>query len=179
MRVSSGTIRKFLEFSLQALGVHQHTLKQISFGNTTNGSFFNLGHTNSCTNVSCRLSHIFRSSARRRCFCWGAASRNLERNTGSNASSLSSASLQSGSLWFGDGLGAGVGGDAGAEGRLLCGSVEAKGLLGVRIDRALERTCMLRRLGRRDGEEKGDCGAPGMLRWESASSSSDGYKPTR
>lgn len=34
---------------------------------------------------------------------------------------------------MGVGLGAGVGGDAGAEGRRLCGRLELEGLIGVRI----------------------------------------------
>ena len=47
------------------------------------------------------------------------------------ASSYSAAVLQSGTRCVGVGLGAGVGGDAGADGRRLCGIVEARGLVGV------------------------------------------------
>jgi hypothetical protein len=43
--------------------------------------------------------------------------------------------LQSGARPRGVGLGAGVGGDAGAEGSMLCGIVEAIGLVGVWIGR--------------------------------------------
>lgn len=97
----------------------EHTLKHSSFGMRENGSFFNLGHTYSCTNVSSRLSHIFSSSVRIRCLCSDVASLNLALKSGSSESSRSSASLQSGRRCSGDGLGAGVGGEAGAEGKLL------------------------------------------------------------
>jgi len=46
-------------------------------------------------------------------------------------SSYSAAVLQSGTRCVGVGLGAGVGGEAGAEGRRLCGMVEERGLVGV------------------------------------------------
>lgn len=74
-----------------------------------------------------------------------------------DTSSPSSAVLQSGAgnRWCGEGLGAGVGGEAGAEGRLLYGIVEAMGLFGVRIGRGLERLWrMLLRRCRREGDEK-------------------------
>lgn len=59
-------------------------------------------------------------------------------------SSCSAAVLQSGTRCVGVGLGAGVGGDAGAEGRRLCGIVEDKGLVGVIIGRgAPERDILL------------------------------------
>ena len=52
--------------------------------------------------------------------------------------------LQSGARWVGVGLGAGVGGEAGAEGRRLCGIVEVKGLVGVIMGRgAAERDILL------------------------------------
>ena len=50
-------------------------------------------------------------------------------------SSCSAAVLQSGTRCVGVGLGAGVGGDAGAEGSRLCGIVEDRGLVGVIIGR--------------------------------------------
>lgn len=53
---------------------------------------------------------------------------NLARKSRCCFSSSTSASLQSGNRCCGDGLGAGVGGDAGAEG----GSVVVIGMLGVR-----------------------------------------------
>jgi hypothetical protein len=46
-------------------------------------------------------------------------------------SSYSAAVLQSGTRCVGVGLGAGVGGDAGADGRRLCGMAEVRGLVGV------------------------------------------------
>jgi hypothetical protein len=46
-------------------------------------------------------------------------------------SSYSAAVLQSGTRCVGVGLGAGVGGDAGADGRRLCGIADVKGLVGV------------------------------------------------
>lgn len=53
-------------------------------------------------------------------------------------SSCSAAVLQSGTRWVGVGLGAGVGGEAGAEGRVLCGMVEDSGLVGVIMGRGAE-----------------------------------------
>jgi hypothetical protein len=50
-------------------------------------------------------------------------------------SSCSAAVLQSGTRCVGVGLGAGVGGEAGAEGRRLCGIVEFRGLVGVIMGR--------------------------------------------
>jgi hypothetical protein len=49
------------------------------------------------------------------------------------ASSSSPAVLQSGIRCPGVGLGAGVGGDAGADGSMLCGMLVVRGLLGVCI----------------------------------------------
>jgi hypothetical protein len=49
------------------------------------------------------------------------------------ASSSSPAVLQSGMRCPGGGLGAGVGGEAGADGRKLCGMLVVRGLLGVWI----------------------------------------------
>jgi len=69
-------------------------------------------------------------------------------------SSVSSAVLQSGNLASGDGLGAGVGGDAGADGRLFRGIVELIGLQGVRMERGLERPSMLLLWGLRVVERK-------------------------
>ena len=52
--------------------------------------------------------------------------------------------LQSGTRCVGVGLGAGVGGDAGADGSKLCGSVELRGLVGVMMGRgAPERDILL------------------------------------
>lgn len=53
-------------------------------------------------------------------------------------SSCSAAVLQSGTRWVGVGLGAGVGGEAGAEGSVLCGMVEESGLVGVIMGRGAE-----------------------------------------
>lgn len=59
-------------------------------------------------------------------------------------SSCSAAVLQSGTRCVGVGLGAGVGGEAGAEGSRLCGSVEDSGLVGVMMGRgAPERDILL------------------------------------
>lgn len=52
-----------------------------------------------------------------------------------SASSCSAAVLQSGTRCVGVGLGAGVGGEAGAEGRRLCGMVEDNGLVGGNMGR--------------------------------------------
>ncbi len=145
------------------------TRKQSSFGKVVKGSFFSLGQTKSWTNVNCRLLHMFRSSASILSFCATDASLNTARMSRLDTSSCSSAVLQSGSLERGEGLGAGVGGDAGADGRLLWGIVEAIGLLDMRIERSLERVSMLLLLGWRVE----DCGRPCMLTGELASSSSE------
>lgn len=50
-------------------------------------------------------------------------------------SSCSAAVLQSGARCVGVGLGAGVGGEAGAEGSRLCGIVDDSGLVGVMMGR--------------------------------------------
>lgn len=69
-------------------------------------------------------------------------------------SSYSAAVLQSGTRCVGVGLGAGVGGDAGAEGSRLCGMVELRGLVGVMIGRgAPERDILLGFLACAAGEE--------------------------
>lgn len=131
------------------------TRKHISFGKVVKGSFFSRGHTKSCTNWSCRLSHILSNSASMRSLEATLASLKTARMSLFDISSVSSAVLQSGNLASGDGLGAGVGGDAGADGRLLWGMVEVSGLQGVRIDRGLERPSMLLRCGLRVVEGKG------------------------
>jgi hypothetical protein len=100
-----------------------------------NGSFFRRGPTKSCTKASCWLLQIFRSSASRRCFSASDMSTNRERTWRTFASSCSVAVLQSGARCIGVGLGAGVGGEAGAEGSRLWGMVEAMGLVGVCIGR--------------------------------------------
>lgn len=62
--------------------------------------------------------------------------------------------LQSGTRCVGVGLGAGVGGDAGAEGSRLCGIVELRGLVGVIMGRgAPERDILLGFRGWAAGEE--------------------------
>lgn len=63
------------------------------------------------------------------------------------ASSSSSAVLQSANRRCGEGLGAGVGGDAGADGRLLFGKLVLSGLLGVLRDRGRDRCKALLRRG--------------------------------
>lgn len=60
--------------------------------------------------------------------------------------------LQSGARCIGVGLGAGVGGDAGAEGRRLCGRVEETGDVGVCIGRGCERDMTPRFREREVGE---------------------------
>jgi hypothetical protein len=59
-------------------------------------------------------------------------------------SSYSAAVLQSGTRWVGVGLGAGVGGDAGADWRRLCGIVELRGLVGVIMGRGTPERDILR-----------------------------------
>jgi hypothetical protein len=61
-------------------------------------------------------------------------------------SSYSAAVLQSGTRCVGVGLGAGVGGEAGAEGRRLCGIDEVKGLVGVIMGRGTPERDILRGL---------------------------------
>jgi hypothetical protein len=61
--------------------------------------------------------------------------------------------LQSGTRCVGVGLGAGVGGDAGADGRRLCGMLEEGSGLGVWIGRGAERDIMLSFRVREVGEE--------------------------
>lgn len=94
------------------------------------GSFFSRGETNSCTNANCWLLHRFNSSASSLCFSASFMSANSVLTSRTLASSSSCAVLQSGARCIGVGLGAGVGGDAGAEGSRLWG-MEVIGLLGV------------------------------------------------
>lgn len=85
--------------------------------------------------------------------------------------------LQSGALCVGVGLGAGVGGDAGADGRRLCGMLEEGSGLGVWIGRGAERDIMPRFRVREVGEEnmvgvpvsvEGETTmAPSISRWRS------------
>lgn len=113
----------------------KRTLKQSSVGRTMKGSFFNLGLTNSATKLSSWLSHKLSSSPSRRIRSALFMSPNCARMLLMSPSSCSAAVLQSGTRWVGVGLGAGVGGEAGAEGRRLCGIVELRGLLGVSMGR--------------------------------------------
>jgi hypothetical protein len=111
------------------------TRKHNSSGQVVKGSFFNRGLTKSCTKASCWLLHRFSNSANKRCFSASFMSANIDLTSLTFASSSSRAVLQSGALDIGVGLGAGVGGEAGADGRRLCGKVEDIGLLGVCIAR--------------------------------------------
>jgi hypothetical protein len=74
---------------------------------------------------------MFNSSPSSRCFSPSFISANKARMLLTCESSCSAAVLQSGARPVGVGLGAGVGGDAGAEGSRLCGMVEDRGLVGV------------------------------------------------
>lgn len=94
------------------------TLRHSSFGKKVKGSFFSRGLTNSWTNASCWLLHIFRSSASNLSFSASFISMNRVRTSRTLASSCSAAVLQSGAFDVGVGLGAGVGGDVGADGSI-------------------------------------------------------------
>lgn len=96
-----------------------------------NGSFFSRGLTKSCTKLSWWLLHMFSSSPSNRSFSASFMSLNHARTFLKVASSCSDAVLQSGARWFGVGLGAGVGGEAGAAGSRLGGILESMGLVGV------------------------------------------------
>ena len=86
--------------------------------------------------------------------------------------------LQSGALCVGVGLGAGVGGEAGAEGRRLPGIVDAMGLLGVRICLGCDRATKLLFLDlEADAEAKE--GGVDMVEVEPGSSSSDSMSKLR
>jgi hypothetical protein len=95
------------------------TRKQSSSGKVVKGSFFNRGLTNSCTKANCWLLHKFSNSASSRCFSASFISAKRHRTSRTFASSSSPAVLQSGARCIGVGLGAGVGGEAGAEGSKL------------------------------------------------------------
>jgi len=73
-------------------------------------------------------------------------------------SSCSAAVLQSGTRCVGVGLGAGVGGDAGAEGRSECGTLVDSGLVGVMMGRGADerdiRLCL--RVWEEDDEKRTD-----------------------
>jgi hypothetical protein len=95
------------------------------------GSFFSLGLTNSATKLNSWLSHRLSSSPSRRSRSARFMSPKRARMFLMCESSYSAAVLQSGTRCVGVGLGAGVGGDAGADGRRLCGLADVKGLVGV------------------------------------------------
>src|SRR4051812_38812242 len=97
------------------------TLRHSSVGSTMNGSFFNLGLTNSATKLNSWLSHKFSNSPSSRKRSALFISLKLARMLLMCESSCSAAVLQSGTRCVGVGLGAGVGGDAGADGSRLCG----------------------------------------------------------
>lgn len=96
-----------------------------------NGSFFSLGLTNSATKLNSWLSHRLSSSPSSRMRSARFMSPNCARMLLMSPSSCSAAVLQSGTRCVGVGLGAGVGGEAGADGSRLCGIVEESGLVGV------------------------------------------------
>jgi hypothetical protein len=102
------------------------------------GSFFSLGLTNSATKFSSWLSHRLSNSPsnlNRSALCM---SLKRARMLLMCASSYSAAVLQSGTRIVGVGLGAGVGGEAGADGRRLCGIVDVRGLVGVIMGRGAD-----------------------------------------
>lgn len=111
------------------------TLKDSSVGSTRNGSFFRRGLTNSATKLSSWLSHRFSSSPSSRNRSARFISPKCPRMALMCESSCSDAVLQSGARCVGVGLGAGVGGEAGAEGSRLCGIVAESGLVGVMMGR--------------------------------------------
>lgn len=120
------------------------TRKHSSVGSSMNGSFFNLGLTNSATKLSSWLSQRFNSSPSSLKRSALFISLNCTLVFLICESSCSAAVLQSGARCVGVGLGAGVGGEAGAEGRRLLGIVEPKGLVGVIMGRgAAERDFLL------------------------------------
>lgn len=119
------------------------TLRHSSSGNVVKGSFFNLGLTNSCTKLSCWLLHMFNSSVSNRSLSSWCISAKVARKSRALRSSCSAAVLQSGARRLeGVGLGAGVGGDAGAEGSM----VDKTGRLAVLL-RGLEGVCIGRGAG--------------------------------
>ena len=124
-----------------------HTLKQSSSGRLVKGSFFSRGLTNSCTKPNCWLLHMLSSSARSLCFAASFMPAKRALTSRICSSSWSAAVLQSGTRCCGVGLGAGVGGDAGADGRRLCGIEDDIGLLGVCIGRGRGKLRRLRLVG--------------------------------
>ena len=108
----------------------QHTLKQSSLGNALKGSFFSLGLTIWCRKLNVWLSHSSTNDLSQ--FSFPAMSNLLKELLASSrigSSTSSRARLQEvGDLWCGVGLGAGVGGEAGAEGKrglgMACGMAE-------------------------------------------------------
>jgi hypothetical protein len=111
-----------------------------------NGSFFSLGLTNSATKLNSALSHRLSSSPRSRIRSALFISPKRARVFLICESSYSAAVLQSGTRCVGVGLGAGVGGEAGADGRRLCGIVELRGLVGVVMGRGTPERDILRGL---------------------------------
>lgn len=99
------------------------------------GSFFSRGLTNSATKFSSWLSHKLSSSPSNRSLSALFMSLNRALMLLMCESSYSAAVLQSGTRIVGVGLGAGVGGEAGADGSKLCGIVDVRGLVGVMIGR--------------------------------------------
>jgi hypothetical protein len=133
------------------------TRRHSSSGNVVNGSFFSLGLTNSCTKASCWLLHRLSSSASSRCCSPSFMLANKTRMSLTLASSPSPAVLQSGMRCPGVGLGAGVGGDAGADGSMLCGILVVIGLVGVCILCG----CRLRLDTEGEPDENAACGGGG------------------
>ena len=110
--------------------VDDHTLKQSSFGKALNGSFFSLGLTIWCRKLKVWLSHSSTSDLNQ--FSFAAISNPLSKflassRTGSSTSSRARCQAV-GDLRWGVGLGAGVGGEAGADGKrgfgMACGIEE-------------------------------------------------------
>lgn len=100
------------------------TLRQSSSGKCSNGSFFNLGETKLETKLNKLLSHIFSNSAKSRCLSAWFRLTKCPLASRKNVSSFSPAEFHVGALWNGVGEGAGVGGEAGAEGSILSGKLD-------------------------------------------------------
>lgn len=98
------------------------TFKHNSSGKCSNGSFFSLGDTKADTKLSWLLLHMFNISAKHLCRSASLIDGKCSLMIFKKESSFSPAEAQLGALWNGPGDGAGVGGEAGAEGITFAGS---------------------------------------------------------